>query len=112
MDELLSLRQVSIIPVKNRIIIGCNDYYIDKFVQLLNAYASKNYPTIVFVEPQVKKGGESFHAYMYKFHGLNFIVEMPVMPKDKERVDEALSAVTIVMDTLSNPIEKVIKEQI
>jgi hypothetical protein len=95
--------------MQNKIVIGCSDYYIDRLCQILTAYAAKGYPSVIFAQPQMSRGGGKPHAWLYRFYGLNFMIEMPVMAEEKEHIDKKLDGSALIMDTLSNPIKATVE---
>jgi hypothetical protein len=92
----------------SRIILGPGPTYLESFVRLLEAYDRKGHPVVVFIEPQLH--GSSLNAYLYRFFGLNFMIEMVAMPNDKDRNDAALGKVAVLVDTLCNAQESTIRD--
>ncbi|MBN2429284.1 MAG: hypothetical protein JXK94_13190 [Deltaproteobacteria bacterium] len=94
----------------NKVILGCGDASIQQLVEVIATYSVKGYPPIVFAEPQISAGaGGRPHAWLYRFFGVNFIIEMPVLPAEREAVDSAVAIIGTVVDTLANPIKATVE---
>ena len=93
------------------VVIGSSAHYTDKLLEILKAYSASGRPPVVFAEPQIRKGSRTVHAWMFRFYGADFVIEMPVSPSQKDDVAAAIGKVAIVMDTLSAPIEAIVTER-
>lgn len=68
---------------------------------MLAEFDRKGHPTVVFVEPQMRDRG--LNAYLYRYYAPSFVLEMIVLPDNKERTDTMLSSVGVLIETMSNP---------
>lgn len=93
---------------RNTIILGSGEYYQAKLREVLEAYSASGHPPVIFAEPQIRTGDGVPHAWIFRFYGLNFILEMIIMAADYEKVAQSLEQTAIVVNTLSAPKETTI----
>ena len=91
--------------MNNRVYLGPSENQAESFAKLLAEFDRKGHPVIVFVEPRTT--GKSVSAYLYRFFAPTFTLEMPVLPRDKERTEKILSSVGVLIDTLGKASEDI-----
>lgn len=93
----------------SRVIIGRGSTSLESFVKVLETYDLKGYPAVVFIEPQMR--GVETHAYIYRFFGLNFMIEMIALPVDRDRNDAVLAKVAVLVKSLGSAQEATIESE-